>query len=157
MNEVRILPVEERVLHGLWTRSNDKTIAKDIATLSAQYHAAVGLAAGRVLPYVVLSQNYDTASGDFELFVGSTTPSEGLETLVLLAGDYAVMTVKPKLGFLWGAAIGSAKRFFYTKWLPQSQYAAKNVEYEYHTEKSVGKHPTIDLIFAIEKPIPKTK
>lgn len=42
-----------------------------------------------------------------------------------------------------------AKKYFYTQWLPQSKYEAKNMEYEFHTEKSIGKHPTVDIIFAI--------
>ncbi|MGJ0848469.1 hypothetical protein ACR77J_17400 [Tissierella praeacuta] len=52
---------------------------------------------------------------------------------------------------LWGLAVGEAKRCFYTKWSPQSDYDAQNLEYEYHTYKSVGKNPTVDIVFAITK------
>ncbi|WP_278317586.1 hypothetical protein [Clostridium sporogenes] len=37
------------------------------------------------------------------------------------------------------------------KWLPTSQYQGMNMEYEFHTEKSKDKHPTIDIIFAIKE------
>ena len=59
--------------------------------------------------------------------------------------------VKPQFGMLWGLAVGEAKRCFYTKWSPQSDYDAQNLEYEYHTYKSVGKNPTVDIVFAITK------
>lgn len=32
-----------------------------------------------------------------------------------------------------------------------SPYREWNMKYEYHTEKSIGKHPVVDLIFALEK------
>ena len=53
------------------------------------------------------------------------------------------------LGYTYDMAVGEAKRYFYTKWLPGSGYAARNLEYELHTEKSVGKAPSIDLLFAV--------
>ena len=61
------------------------------------------------------------------------------------------VTIKPKLGFLWGLSIGEAKKAFYTKWLPASDYLAHNMEYEYHTENSKGKNPQIDIHFAVQK------
>ena len=74
-----------------------------------------------------------------------------LESYVLPASEYAKITVKPKLGFLWGASIGEAKQYFYTKWLPTSSFEALNLEYEYHTERSTEKQPAIDIIFAIRR------
>ena len=66
-------------------------------------------------------------------------------------GEYAGMTVRPRLGFLWGAAIGAAKRYLYQKWLPQSPYGTLNMEYELHTEKSIRSHPSMDLFFAVKR------
>ena len=66
-------------------------------------------------------------------------------------GEYAGMTVRPRLGFLWGAAIGAAKRYFYQKWLPQSPYGTLNMEYELHTEKSIRSHPSMDIFFAVKR------
>lgn len=147
--EVNIEYIEQQTLYGLWQKSNDKTISKDIKALSKQYHAAVSMLEGKVLPYYVLSRNYNEQSRDFELYIGSVIGKDGLQRVVIPAGEYAKITVKPKLGFLWGASVGEAKQYFYTKWLPASSFKALNMEYEYHTEKSVGKQPTIDIIFAI--------
>lgn len=47
--------------------------------------------------------------------------------------------------------MGEAKRYFYAQWLPNSGYKALNMEYEYHTEKSVSKKPEIEIYFAIDK------
>ena len=149
--EVNVVQMEEETIHGLWRKSNDRTISKDIKALSEKYHAAVSLPMGKVFPYFVLSRNYDVQSKDLELFIGSTTDKNGLERLILPAGKYASITVKPKMGFLWGASIGEAKRYFYTKWLPGSPFEALNMEYEYHTEKSIGKQSTIDIVFAIQR------
>ena len=149
--EVNIEYIEQRTLYGLWQKSNDKTISKDIKALSKQYHTVVSMPEGKVLPYFVLSRNYDEKSHNSELFIGSVIERSGLESYDLSAGEYARITVKPKLGFLWGVSIGEAKQYFYTKWLPTSSIEALNLEYEYHTEKSTKKQPTIDIIFAIQR------
>ena len=149
--EVNIEYIEQQTIYGLWKKSNDRTISKDINALSKQYYAVVSMPGGEVLPYFVLTQNYNEQSRDFELFIGSAIDKSGLESYVLSAGEYAKITVKPKLGVLWGASIGEAKQYFYTKWLPKSSFEALNLEYEYHTERSKEKQPTIDIIFAIRR------
>lgn len=149
--EVNIEYIEQQTIYGLWRKSNDRTISKDIKALSKQYHAMVSMPEGKVLPYFVLSRNYNEKSRDFELFIGSMIDESGLENYVLPASEYAKIIVKPKLGFLWGASIGEAKQYFYTKWLPKSPFEALNLEYEYHTERSKEKQPTIDIIFAIQR------
>lgn len=149
--DVRVGEQAERIVYGLWASSSDRTISSDIASLSKAYHAAVGLPEGEVLPYVVLSRNYDEGAGSFELFVGGTVEAPGVERFAIPAGCYASVTIGPKLGFFWGPAIGEAKRCVYRTWLPTSGYAALNLEYEYHTERSVGKHPTVDILFALRE------
>lgn len=149
--EVTLIQMDEQALLGVWMNSNDKTIAGDIASLSRQYDTMISRDRGTVLPYFVLSRNYDEHSGDFELFVGGTLESGGLERFVLPAGEYAKITVRPKFGFLWGVSIGQAKTYFYKKWIPQSPYRALNMEYERHTEESVGKRPSVALLFAVER------
>lgn len=143
--------IELQKIYGIWQKSNDKTVSKDIKTLSKNYITTVSMTRKMVLPYFVLSKDYDAVSNNFEMFIGGNISNSNLESLTLPAGEYAKITVKPKLVFLWGASIGEAKRYFYTKWLPKSNYEALNMEYEYHTEKSTGNNPTIDLIFAIQK------
>ena len=146
-----VVNLAQQTIHGLWKNANDRTIAKDIPTLSGSYYRAVGLSKGTVFPFFVLSRNYREQTGDFELLIGGAVPREGLAHLTLAAGDYVRMVVHPKLGFLWGPAIGEAKRWFYTQWLPKSRYAVCNLEYEYHTEASAGKHPVVELYFAVEE------
>lgn len=149
--EVTVAQADEQTVYGLWITSNDKTLPGDIKALSKKYHAVVKIPEGNVFPYFVLSRNYEERSRDFELLIGSTINKDGLKLFVLPAGEYARITVKPKLGFLWGASIGEAKRYFYTKWIPESPFQALNMEYEYHTEESTGKHPAITIVFAIQR------
>lgn len=70
--EVSIEYIEQQTIYGLWQKSNDRTISKDIAALSKQYYAEVAMPEGKVLPYFVLSKNYDKQSRDFELFIVTT-------------------------------------------------------------------------------------
>lgn len=97
--EVNLEYIEQQTIYGLWQKSNDKTISRDIKALSKQYHAVVSMPEGKVLPYFVLSRNYNEQSRDFELFIGSMIDKSSLESYVLSAGEYAKITVKPKLGF----------------------------------------------------------
>lgn len=142
---------EEKQLYGLWHKSSDKTQSKDIPEVSKKYYEVLHKKPGMVLPFYVLSKNYDETTNCFDLFIGGQDSDGTLSKLNLPKGMYAKITVKPKIGVLWGLAIGEAKRYFYTKWLPSSGFQAVNMEYEYHTEKSTGKKPEIDLMFAIKQ------
>ena len=149
--KVSVVNLKKQTVYGLWKNSNDSTVSKDIKNLSKKYHIKVSSPGSKVFPYFVLSRNYNELSKDFEMFVGGTIDKKGLESLIIPNGEYARITIKPKLEFLWGLAIGEAKRYFYTKWLPKSRYSALNMEYEYHTEKSDGKSPEIDIFFAVKR------
>lgn len=140
-------------LHGLWMDSDDRTISRDIPTLSSRYMTILEKPKGSIRPFYVVSKDYEPASGTFRLFVGSTMNHSGLDSFDLPEGTYATVAVRPKFGFLWGLSIGQVKQLFYTQWLPASEYDACNMEYEYHTEKSFGKKATVDLKFAIKKKI----
>lgn len=148
--KITISTQPEQLLYGIQGSSGDKTIAKDIPTLSKRYRTILDDPSRDAFPFVVLTKNYDETTGAFDLFVGGTIENDQLEAMVLPEGTYGTITVKPKLGFMWGPAIGEAKRYFYTKWLPASGYEAVNLEYELHTEKSVGKKPEIDILFALK-------
>ena len=149
--EVRVESLEKRTVYGLWKKSNDRTIRKDIASISRMYHEIVAVPKGKILPYFVLSQNYNAESKGFDLFIGGNIANDNLESYTLPKGTYAIITVRPKMGFLWGLSIGEAKRYFYTKWLLENPYEALNMEYEYHTEKAIGKSPSVDIVFAIRR------
>jgi predicted transcriptional regulator YdeE len=142
---------EDRPIYGCGKKSNDRTQAKDIPALSKTYYEAVGKAAGEVLPFYVISQDYDERTKDFQLFIGGLLENEKLETLTIPKGMYGKVTVKPRIGLLWGLSIGEAKRAFYTQWLPGSKYLPLRMEYEYHTEMSKGKNPQIEILFAVQE------
>ena len=103
---VEIVNLGEQAIWGIGRQSGDQTISADIHALSAAYHSLASVPRGSVLPFFVLSRNYDGRNGSFELFVGGTLEKDGLEQAFLPPGEYAGMTVRPRLGFLWGAAIG---------------------------------------------------
>jgi len=144
---VEILEIDKITIYGLAKMSNDKTVAKDINELAKQYKDIVKKE--KVLPFFVLSKNYNEQTKDFDMFIGSTVESKELEQYIIPKGKYAKIIIKPKLGFWWGLSVGEAARYFYTNWIKSSNYKSLNMEYEYHTEKSIGKKPTIDMIFSI--------
>ena len=150
--EYILLDVEDDLLvYGLWQKSSDKRQSKDIPALTAKYNCVIGKGRGEALPFFVLSKDYDEGSGEFDLFVGGKLYCDALETFTIPKGVYAKATVKPKMGLLWGLSIGEVKRDFYTAWLHGSGYTALKMEYEYHTEASIGKKPQIDILFAIKE------
>ena len=57
--DVNIEYIEQKTIYGLWQKSNDKTISRDINALSKQYHSVVSMPEGKVLPYFVLFRNYN--------------------------------------------------------------------------------------------------
>ena len=140
-----------KAVFGLCQKSNDRTQARDIPALSKRFHKAVGMGRGEVIPFFVISKDYDERTKDFQLFVGGLLENDNLKAFIIPKGLYGKVTVKPKLGFLWGPAIGEAKRRFYMEWLPKSGYSSRCMEYEYHAEASIGRTPQIDILFAIEK------
>ena len=142
---------EDKTVSGLRQKSNDKTQAKDIPALSKKYYEAVGKKSGEVIPFFVITKDYDESTKDFQLFIGGSIEYVNLETFTIPKGHYGKVTIKPKMGFLWGLSIGEAKRSFYTMWLPQSEYSPLNLEYEYHTDVSKRKSQQIDILFAIKK------
>lgn len=147
--QIAFVAQPEQVLYGLHQQSNNQSQRKDIPSLSAQFYDRIGATPKAVLPLYIVSRDYDDAAGTFTLFIGDDGSNHGLERETLPSGTYAKLEVRPKLGLLWGLAVGAAKRWFYTQWLPRSPYEAVNLEYELHTEKSVGKRPAVDLLFAI--------
>ena len=130
--EPALINLEQKMLYGLRRRSNDKTQQRDIPELCAKLYEKSG--SKQVLPLYVVSNGYDQKTKNFELFVGGETDYHGADTMTLPAGIYAEVAVRPLLGFLWGAAIGKAKRWFYQVWLPESDFEAENLEYELHKE-----------------------
>ena len=147
---VEIIETEDiQTVYGLWLNSNDKTISKDIQKLTRQYYEIIKNK--KIFPFYVLSKDYDEKTKNFKLFIGGIIENNGLEKIVLEKGFYAKIKIKPKLGFVWGMAIGEAKRYFYTKWIKENKnIQIYNMEYEFHTEKSILKNPFIEIYFSIK-------
>ena len=97
---VKIEFMETKTIYGLWKKTNDKTIRKDINYLSTKYHEIVSISKGKVLPYFVLSKNYDEISKNCEMLIGGDIVHDNLESFTLPAGDYAIITIKPKMFFV---------------------------------------------------------
>lgn len=149
--DVQLETFKETMIYGIWMKSNDKNISRDIHKLSKEYYEVVKKKEKEVAPLYVLSSNHKDNTGDFQLFIASTIEESSLEPYKLHDGTYAKITVKPKFGFLWETSIGEAKKYFYKDWLPNSGYEPLNFEYELHTEKSHGKDQSVDIVFGISK------
>lgn len=67
---VRVEFCEQVLLYGIWLPSSDKTISKDISRQSDLFYQLIGQLPGTVLPFFVLTRDYDLKSGKFDLFVG---------------------------------------------------------------------------------------
>lgn len=146
---VTLIQTEQpEMLYGVSGDSSDRTLPRDIPALSKRYRE-ISQTGEKDVPFFVLSEGYDPQAGDMRLFIGGNVPAGGLEEKALPAGLDAQMTVKPKLGFLWGPAIGEAKRWFYTTWLQEAECVALNMEYERHDSESLGRNARIRLLFAI--------
>ncbi|MGI6108777.1 MAG: GyrI-like domain-containing protein [Eubacteriaceae bacterium] len=149
--QVVITDLPVKCIYGLSVLSNDLTIAKDIKRVYQCYKTAVHAVEGDVVPLFVGSKDYNETTGDFTLFIGSDINSPGLRKITLPGGEYAHFPVKPKFGRFWGSAIGKAKRRFYGSWLPRNGYESRNIDFEYHTQKSLLDSPEIDMFFAVKK------
>lgn len=160
---IEIVEMEEKTFYGVWKKSNKKTICADRSELYKKCYTNIGLT---VIPYIVLSRNYNTQNGEFELFMEVQHKEKyNFNKIVLPAGEYAKVAIKPKLAFwwrfpyeirflenfLWNLSIKEAKKYFYKKWIPKSSYRALNFNYELYERESVVRRPLIYIIYAIEK------
>lgn len=143
-----IVTLPARTVYGLSMPSADASLPRDIPKLTKSVRAVLPEGTPQVPLYVIYT-GYDPAARTLTLAIGAETDAPGLVPITLPQGQYARVTVRPLLGVLWGPAIGKAKGDFYGKWLPTSAFAARNMEYEHHTQASLGKRASIDLYFAI--------
>ena len=140
---------EDVLVYGVKRRSNDKTQSNDIRSTTKKYYDIIKRKSGEVIPFFVISKGYEKNTKDFDLFTGGLLKHNELESFTIQKGTFIRATIKPKMGFLWGSSIGEAKRTFYEEWLPKTDFSPLNMEYEYHSEISIGKNPQIDIFFAV--------
>jgi len=118
---------ENENIYGVKCKSNDKSISKDIFEISQKYYDLIDKKNGEIIPFFVLSKDYNEKTKAFELFIGGLIQNVKLESITIPKGLYAKIIVKPKLKFIWGLAIGEVKRYFYTKWIPNNEYVGLNM------------------------------
>jgi len=149
-------------LIGLEINTSDKAIYKDVEKVATAFH---NIKKKNPVPNlkqpwasVNVSRDYDKAKGTFTYIVGDVvtkvdTIPEGLSAYEIPAGMYAVFPVRPKSKIAWGIAMGRMKRFIYTEWLPASGYDASEIIYDFelHDERSLSKHPEIQLYVALKE------
>jgi predicted transcriptional regulator YdeE len=145
---------------GLSVKTDDKKIYKDAAKLGKDYsqfkktHKMPNLK--DPWAFVAYSRDFDEKTRSWEYIMGDVVTSldfvpEGLKGYEIEPGKYAIFTIKPKFGFLWGLEIGRMKKYVFTEWVPKSKYTATGSDFEYHDERSTGKNPSIDLYVAIRE------
>ena len=137
-------------LHGCMKQSSAETRKADIPELSTRYHEVLEMKPGHVLPLYVITKDRD-AAGKHTLFIGGEKVEAKLDTLSMPEGPYARRVIRPKFSIFWAPAINEAKQWFFGEWLPASNFEFINLEFELHSEKSVGKMPTLELFFAMRK------
>ena len=161
-SEPEIVNLDEPIhFIGLSIKTSDRSIRKDILKSGRRFNE---LKRRNAIPYaerprvfIAVTKDYDPKTGEMEYCMGDVVTQisekipDGLYHYQVPAGTYAVFTVRPKARFLWGYTMGRMKRYIYDEWLPRSTYEnARTIDdFEYHDERSVSRHPEIDLYVAI--------
>lgn len=138
-------------LYGLTMLSDDRTQAKDVRDMYQCYKTAVHAEEGAVVPLYIGTKDYNTRSRDFTLFIAGNIQAPGLRPIMLPGGLYAHFPVRARFGYFWGAALRKARCHFYGFWLSHSDYEPRNIDYEFHTQKTMLDSPEVELYFAIKK------
>ncbi len=145
---------------GLSIKTNVKNIYKDAAKLGKEYtqfkkmHKITNLK--EPWAFIAYSKDFNEETKSWEYIMGDVVSNfdsipEGLSGYEISAASYAVFPIKAKFKFLWGIEIAKMKKYIFSDWLPNSKYKSRGCDFEYHDERSTGKHPSIDLYVAIEE------
>ena len=160
--EPQIVTLSEPIrLLGLEIRTNDQDIYKDVGRVAASFNE---IKDKFPLPHlkqpwasVNISRDYDPESKAFTYMVGDQVEKidsipQGLKAYEIPAMAFAVFPIRPKSRFAWGVTMGRMKRYIYTEWLPKSGYESPGIldDFELHDERSLGRHPEIQLYVAIQ-------
>ncbi len=148
---------------GVSMRTGLKTIYKDAALLGKKYRGIKDqdLIKNKKEPwaFVAVSRDFRDDNTTWEYLMGDVVTTfdhvpEGLAAFEIPAKKYAVFTIRVKFRFLWGPAIGLTKKFIFTEWLPKANYEVDSSiigDFEYHDERSVTRHPSIDLYVSVKE------
>lgn len=161
--EPRIVRLQKPILLlGTEIRTNDRDIYKDVGRVSARFNEIKKKAPVPNLkqPWasINISRDYDGESRTFTYIVGDQVQRidaipEGLNAYQIPAMTFAVFPVRPKSRIAWGITMGRTKRYIYTEWLPESGYQVRDSigDFELHDERSLGRHPEIQLYVAVKE------
>ncbi len=156
----RIVELQEPILIiGMGVDTDLKNVFRDIPALGKRFEKQKRAIPNKREPwgFAAVSQGLDKAKGAFRYFMGDRVTTiaevpEGLTALEIPTGKYVVFPIRPKNRLGWPVAIGSAKRYIYEAWLPNSCYEPGGAidDFEYHDERSIRKgNPEIDLYVAV--------
>jgi predicted transcriptional regulator YdeE len=162
--EARIVTMDKAIYAlGAGVDSSDARIRKDASALGARFAAIrrKGLfAALRPRLFVAATTDYDLGKRAYHYAMGDAVSCfdgapAALERITIPPGTYASFVVRPRLGFLWGPAIGEAYARIYGSWLPRSSWrhdprpdeTGRRIEhFEYHDERaSRSRQPEMEI------------
>lgn len=145
---------------GLTMKTGMKSVFKDVTKILKQYMSykeEYGIPNQKVpWEYISLSRNFnDNQTWDY--LTGHVVNSvekipEIFTAFEVPTGKYVVFSVRPRLKFMLGIAIGKTKKYIYDVWLPKSMYEFAGYEFEYNNEKMFNENPHhIDLYIAVNE------
>ena len=154
---------EKVIVYGLSVRTCERTLQDDILALSDDYYTSTGFEPKNALPLYIIYDGFEQKrrGKEYNLFIGGEKDHELLHAFVLPQGMYAKTIIKPRFGSIWGPSVASAKRSFYSDWLPAyHEWEAGTICYERHDEKSISDAPEANFIIslkAVDPNAPKKK
>lgn len=161
--EPRIVDLPAPILIvGMSVETSLRRIYRDVPALGRRYH---DFKRKQPIPnkkepwaFAAVTWGHNERTGTMSYMMGDvvtrieTLPSY-LQAFTIPASKYAVFPIRPKNRLGWPFAIGDAKRYIYTVWMPKSGYEPGGVldDFEYHDERSTRrKDPEIDLYVAVK-------
>ena len=133
--KVNIINRQEQRLYGLWGLASINSEGLEEETLFSLY--ASKRKDGGADALYMFRERVDE-NGSYELFVGGEEPGEELEALIIPAGEYALIEVKPFLGLFWKRALDYASRFIRFKWTEASGRQLTGQRLEIRSSKGGG-------------------
>jgi len=162
-SEPKIIRLDQPILViGLEINTDNKAIYQDVSKVATQFNA---IKKDNPIPNlkepwasINISKDYNPEKGTFTYVVGDVVNivdsiPPGLKSYEIPPLTYAVFPIRPKSNIAWGITMGRMKKFIYSVWLPNSKYFPSDSfgEFELHDERSLGKHPEINLHVAIKE------
>ena len=162
-SEPKIIKLDQPIyVIGLEINTDNKAIYQDVSKVATQFNA---LKKDFPIPNlkkpwasINISKDYNPENGTFIYVVGDVVNivdsiPPRLKPYEIPPLTYAVFPIRPKSNIAWGITMGRIKKFIYTEWLPNSKYSPSDSfgEFELHDERSLGKHPEINLHVAIKE------